>query len=423
MTRDLDTLIELIGRDVAPAMAQSVPGRAVLAQTLGQLFDEPHQVAQAVISHPAHQEAAGAVGSDVDLARVVTVGATGPMLIAGTGAPRVSAGGLIAEAFGSAAAELRCRGILPSVEALTAMAIRNVERMRLIGHRSPTEAVTFLGFSPISLADGRELELPWGKLSAPVGFYGMAEFMPTARPTSAVLVAEHRLSIEIDDSSTGLGAVVPKPIVDHNDWIQLTMRLVSLAVALGTPRARVAPVPTFQLTLLPYETPISAYYQLVLAPPAVERRLDPDECAGIEHWARILVDRYSPRLEVAARRIIAALSQRLDPADRLIDAVIAWESLFGADQEATLRVTGSLSWLLEPNSPTNREALRLETARIYGLRSRVVHGRQEDPIEVSTASLRATEVAIIALAALLERRPELIPIDSVDRSKRLLLGL
>jgi hypothetical protein len=121
--------------------------------------------------------------------------------------------------------------------------------------------------------------------------------------------------------------------------------------------------------------------------------------------------------------VIAALSQRLDPADRLIDAVIAWESLFGADQEATLRVTGSLSWLLEPDSPTNRETLRLETARIYGLRSRVVHGRQEDPIEVSNASMRATEVAIIALAALLERRPELIPIDSVDRSKRLLLGL
>jgi hypothetical protein len=423
MARDLDTLVELIGRDVSPVMAQSVPHRAAAAQTLRKLFDEPHEVTQAVISHPAYQEGAQAVASDVDLARVITIGATGPMLIAANAAPRVSAGGLIAEAFGSAAAELRSRGILPTAEALTGMALRNVERMRLIGRNSPTEVVTFLGFSSISLPEAQELELPWGKVSAPVGFYGMAEFTPTARPTSTVLVAEHALSIEIDDTSAGLGPVVPKPIVDHNDWIQLTMRLVSLAVALGTPRARVAPVPTFQFTLLPYETPISAYHQLVLAPPAVERRLGPDECAEIECWARVLAEHYSPRLEVAARRVIAALSQRLDPADRLIDAVIAWESLFGADQEATLRVTGSLSWLLEPDSPTNRETLRLETARIYGLRSRVVHGRQEDPIEVSNASMRATEVAIIALAALMERRPELIPIDSVDRSKRLLLGL
>src|SRR5437763_1209293 len=193
MARDLDTLIELIARDVSPQMAQVVPPRALVAETLRQLFDEPHQVAQAVISHPAYSEAAAAVGSDADLARIITVGATGPMLIAANGAPRVSAGGVIAEAFGSAAAELRCRGILPTVEALTAMALRNVERMRLIGRHSPTEVVTFLGFSSISIPDGQGLELPWGKLSAPIGFYGMAEFMPTARPTSAVLVAEHRL--------------------------------------------------------------------------------------------------------------------------------------------------------------------------------------------------------------------------------------
>jgi hypothetical protein len=215
MVRDLDTLIDLIGQGVSPVMAQAVPSRALVAETLRKLFDEPHQVAQAVIGHPTYQEAAVAVGSDADLARIVTIGATGPMLIAVTGAPRVSPGGLVAEAFGSAAAELRCRGILPSLEALTAMALRNIERMRLIDRRSPTEVVTFLGFSSITLADGQELELPWGKLSAPVGFYGMAEFMPSARPTSAVLVAEHRLSIDIDDSSTGIGPEVPKPIVEH----------------------------------------------------------------------------------------------------------------------------------------------------------------------------------------------------------------
>jgi hypothetical protein len=423
MARDLDTLIELIGRDASSVMAQAVPSRALVAETLRQLFDEPNLVAQAVIGHPALQEAAEAVAQDVDLARIITVGATGPMLIAANAAPRLSARGLVAEAFGSAAAELRCRGILPSAEALTAMALRNVERLRLIGRNAPTEVVTFLGFSSISLPEAQELELPWGKVSTPVGFYGMAEFTPTGRPTSTVLVAEHALKVEIDDKSAGIGPVVPKPIVDHNDWIQLTTRLVSLAVVLGTPRARVAPVPTFQFTLLPYETPISAYHHLVLAPPAVERRLEPDECAEIERWARILGERYSPRLEVAARRVIAGLSQRLDPADRLIDAVIAWESLFGADQEATLRVTGSLSWLLESDIPTNREVLRLETARIYGLRSRVVHGRQEDPIAVSSASTRATEVAIIALAALLERRPDLIKLDSGERSRRLLLGI
>jgi len=423
VARDLDPLIELIGREVSHVMVPGVPSRAVVAGTLRQLFDEPHQVAQAVIGHPAYQEGAEAVRADVDLARVITIGATGPMLIAANGAPRVSPGGLIAEAFGSAAAELRCRGMRASAEALTAMALRNIERMRLIGRRTPTEVVTFLGFSSISLAEGQQLDLPWGKLSPLIGFYGVAEFMPGARPTSAVLVAEHRLSIELDDTSSGLGPVVPQPIVDHNEWIQLTMRLVSLAVSLATPQARVAPIPTFQHTLLPYETPIGAYHQLVLAPPPVERRLDADECAEIERWALLLKERYSPRLEVASRRVIAALSQRLDPADRLIDAVTAWESLFSADQDASLRVTGSLAWLLKPGSTPEREALQREMALIYRLRSQVVHGRTTDPVIVSASSLRATELAVLALAGLLQNRPELLPIDSVVRSRRLLLGL
>jgi hypothetical protein len=181
-------------------------------------------------------------------------------------------------------------------------------------------------------------------------------------------------------------------------------------------------VPTFQLTVLPYETPISGHYQLILAPPAVERRLEAEECAEIIRWATILKDKYSPRLEVAARRIIAAFSQRLDPADRLIDAVTAWESMFSADQEAALRVTASIAWLLELDAGA-RDTLQRELNGIYKLRSSVVHGRKVDPVEVYNASRRASEVAIEALAGLLEQRPELIPDDPSVRSRRLLLGL
>lgn len=87
---DLGTLIRLVGRDVSPVMAQIVPRRTLVAEALRQLFDEPHRVVQAVKGHSAYQEeAAGAVGSDIDLTRVVTVGATGPMLIAGNSLPRV----------------------------------------------------------------------------------------------------------------------------------------------------------------------------------------------------------------------------------------------------------------------------------------------------------------------------------------------
>jgi hypothetical protein len=55
---------------------------------------------------------------------------------------------------------------------------------------------------------------------------------------------------------------------------------------------------------------VSAFQLVTRAPPAVERRLGPDECAEIERWARILAEQYSPRLEVAARlRRVNSLSK------------------------------------------------------------------------------------------------------------------
>jgi len=137
----------------------------------------------------------------------------------------------------------------------------------------------------------------------------------------------------------------------------------------------------------------------------------------------VLAESYSPKLDVAARRITTALSHRIDPADRPIDAVTAWESLFSSQQDATLRVTGAIAWLLEPVNSSARDECHAEMTKIYGWRSAVVHGGEPKPEIVHSASLRATEIAILAVGNLLTVRPELIPLKSKDRSRRLLLGL
>jgi hypothetical protein len=64
-----------------------------------------------------------------------------------------------------------------------------------------------------------------------------------------------------------------------------------------------------------------------------------------------------------------------------------------------------------------------ELAELYGLRSRVLYGRHEVPEKVWSANFRVTEIAIASLQALIERRPELIGIESGERSRRVLLGL
>jgi PAS domain-containing protein len=128
----------------------------------------------------------------------------------------------------------------------------------------------------------------------------------------------------------------------------------------------------------------------------------------------------APILEVAAKRVIAALAHRIDPRDRLIDAVTAWEALFGGRQEATLRVSGSIAWLLEPHDQDARQALQARAKRIYDCRSRVVHGDIVDAQTVYTESEGAIELAVAAMRRLLEGRPDLIPMKSSARSDRLL---
>lgn len=63
------------------------------------------------------------------------------------------------------------------------------------------------------------------------------------------------------------------------------------------------------------------------------------------------------------------LGERRNPDDALLDAVIAWENLVGADEgETTLRITTALAWLLN-RSPSERAATEERLRVLYRLRS------------------------------------------------------
>src|ERR1700692_2520225 len=203
------------------------------------------------------------------------------------------------------------------------------------------------------------VELPWGRFAARNGWYGVAEIV-RFRPTTSVLVARHPLPIETNAVPPGIS----RAHTELSDWADMVSQLVILSVVFGTRDDTVAPVPTFRLTVLPFQAPFSAGGPMVLAPPLTKRELDESEVAEVDRWAGILNARYVPNLkdapilEVAAKRVIAALAHRVDPRDRLIDAVTAWEALFGGREEATLRVSGSIAWLLEPHDQNARQALQ-----------------------------------------------------------------
>ncbi len=430
MPDELERLVETLAREGAEQLLPFVPDRANPQAELGLLLQEPQTIGTAIIGHELYQEAVDAAAADADLSLIAPLGGRGPVLAAISGWHRLSVRSLVVDLVAAAVAELRCLALEPTADQLVGIAMRNLEQVRRIARGEPTEVTTYLGFNGVKLPDDRTLRLPWGQLTAPKGWYGVAEvYQP--RPTSCVLQARHPLVTSVIPTAPDdrLGPMfvdpdqVPKAVTGHHDWTLRTLQLVSLSIVLATAESRVAPLTTFEVTVLPYEHPMGASGQLVLAPPAPDRALTEDECARIEDWARILEQRFTRRLDIAGRRIIAALSHRLEATDRLIDAVTAWESLFSGQVEASLRVTGAIAALLEPTDGPKRDDLQRHLTKVYNLRSDVVHGRSADPQLVYTRSYEATDGAIRALAALLDRRPELIALDPGERSRRLLLGL
>lgn len=153
------------------------------------------------------------------------------------------------------------------------------------------------------------------------------------------------------------------------------------------------------------------------------RRLTTAEVDNWKHWAMLIKERRGPKMGTAIRRALIAVSERRNPEDMLVDAVVVWENLFGARQETTLRVTSSLAWLLAEDS-ADRKAKQQRFKEIYELRSGIVHGsRQITRNEARTMPYEAVAIALKALRALLRDRPDLLnETDSGARSNRLLLG-
>jgi hypothetical protein len=117
--------------------------------------------------------------------------------------------------------------------------------------------------------------------------------------------------------------------------------------------------------------------------------------------------------------LISAVAGRHDVEDGLVDAVIAWESLFaGTDAgELSFRIAAAMSWLMG-RTADDRLALHREITSLYGTRSRVVH-RGVAGQDLTTERDRAVELGIAAMHALLRDHPDLV--DDDNRGRKLIM--
>jgi hypothetical protein len=129
------------------------------------------------------------------------------------------------------------------------------------------------------------------------------------------------------------------------------------------------------------------------------------------------------------RRLLKAAGERDDPVDVLVDAVVAWENLFGSKTESTFRVTAAVATLMEPSDRDKRDALQKELSGIYDRRSRLVHGdlaegdKKFTSADAKTQSARALEIGVEVFRAVLDDQAILTIARSDERGRRVVLNL
>jgi hypothetical protein len=266
-------------------------------------------------------------------------------------------------------------------------------------------------------------ELPWGYLisdgrlfKSVAGDFLEGEYLALAVDGSA--------RIEIGDARDP-GWVEPpdrnRQSLDRKVAQSLLKTQLTVLAGIDKPQ-RLGLLPAQQMTVGPF---FGAGHAISGPQPPVRHvgsRVEAVDLESLGDFARQVERTYGPRLDVAIRRICLGVASREDPGDGLVDAVIAWENLFGSRQgELRLRVSAAIAWLLA-EAPDERQELSQEVRSIYDIRSSTVHGAQSGA-DLESRRNRAITLGAQALHALVTQRPDLIPMDSGDRSLSLLLDL
>ncbi len=215
----------------------------------------------------------------------------------------------------------------------------------------------------------------------------------------------------------------PQDILDKNNLAEASQRLRASLLFSVEREHRVQIVPSWQFVDDPLEHGTSSGWndprQAVGLMPT---QLTEADIKSWRHWYDLLGVEGSSKVDIALSRVLRASAERRDPVDVLIDAVIAWENLFGSSNgELKLRITASMARLLEAE-PAKRMELRAKLGSIYNLRSRAVHGSGKPKQSEMKLCYEALDYAIKVIKVVFEFRSDLIAEkDGTERGMKLLM--
>ncbi len=374
-------------------------------------------VTSVLLNSPQHKAAVDALNSDSDFERMWSAGTDFGTFF------RYPGGGSIVqrETLPSSLiipALRRANIVAPSTEdEFCTWVLENLAEMKCAIRGESVTIYLVHGLAGLAVPEGLQIATPWGVIrGVPVGAAQGAR-RGRINPTTAVLVGELKTTVLMGHGDQS-ELILQDEFHAHEHQVR---HLLPLAFALASEDGRVrAPSLTFSTRIVPFLGGWgSSGSPFGIPKEAIEIR-EPD-IEGIVHWANVLDANHNPSLDIAARRLVSAINERYDPDDRLVDAVICWESLVGTKLETVNRVTSSLAILLEENVEL-RSKMMTSLGSTYSVRSHLVHGQKVKDTDRQKATEHAVDVAVKALRAIYSAGEPWVSEASDVRSKRIVLG-
>ena len=297
--------------------------------------------------------------------------------------------------------------------------------MRRLARGETVEIPRLIAFAGLKVPEGESVTMPHGKLR-PTRRVDVDYLLHDSGSATCVFETTYPLRLR-DISAWEIGESMPP----HN-WEQVRAEqrraqrkidLTRLAVLLSSPEDSFWALTEVGSLILDPTTAGGASQWSIQRPLASNGEVNSEGSERISSWFGIVEEKHPPELDIAMRRTLTAAGSRLDPIDGFVDAVVAWENCFGTSTETTFRVTAAMAAILETSDAAARLQKQKDLTKIYGKRSRVVHGAVDlSPQEAFTLRDSALRTAIECLRRLYSDRPDLLAMKSEQRSTQILLG-
>ena len=305
-----------------------------------------------------------------------------------------------------AAMELAARAQELTEHDLVRTAVANLRKLRSGIAGDTYDGWMLTAFRGVHLLPSVPISTPWGEL---VDAERMSSEMWAPDGCSAVLATPIRswLRPKSWEPSRMFGSEAQQLSLDS----QRIAQLVSYGLALGSNhRDPATAVPVGAGELLPTGMGGRAGALRLVSFHNRQSPISTDEATEAVQWMKRLDAVALDRIDLALRRLVRGLAERLDYLDSLIDAVIAWENLVESRAQPTKSVlwgiftlTGSGTW----------SKSRID--KVYKARSDVVHGELPDYAHSKDFASDALCIGLDALRFLLDDHADKLDMTSEQR--------